>query len=56
MKNIIKKWWNREWSNWEFDGDILVYDTDEDKYPIRKFARLKSTSNDGLVRYKRIKK
>lgn len=56
MLDIILKWWTRKWSNWEFDGEIAVYDKDEDKYPTRKFARFKSVSNDGLARYKRIRK
>ncbi len=56
MIDTILKWWTRKWSNWEFDGEIEVYDKDEDKYPARKFARFKSVSNDGLARYKRIRK
>jgi hypothetical protein len=40
MKDLIKKWWNREWSNWEtyYTGHWKII--------------LKRTSNDGLVEFK----
>jgi len=45
MKYIIKKWWNREWSNWEF-----YY---ESKW--HYFIVLKRISNDGLIQFKKVK-
>lgn len=45
MRDTIKKWWNRTWSNWEFE-----YENYWNFYII-----LKKTSNDGLIKYKKIK-
>jgi hypothetical protein len=44
MKDYIKKWWNREWSNWEvyYDGSWKLL--------------LKRISNDGLIEFKAILK
>lgn len=56
MKNLILRWWFRKWSNWEFNTDHEVYDDEYSKRPIRIYEIYKSTSNDGLVRFKRIRK
>ena len=45
MIDDIKKWWNRTWSNWEF-----VSESQFGYYII-----LKKTSNDGLIKFKKIK-
>jgi hypothetical protein len=45
MRDTIKKWWNRTWSNWE-----IVYENYSNFYIV-----LKKTSNDGLIKYKKIK-
>jgi len=42
MKDSIKKWWNREWSNWEID------------YIVHWKIIIKRTSNDGLIEFKTI--
>jgi hypothetical protein len=49
MKDLIKKWWNRKWGNWEHIQD-LTYSTGELSGII-----LKRTSNDGLVQFKKIR-
>lgn len=52
MKDRIKKWWNRKWTNWEH------YDTIDTKIIERVIHRdliLKRVSNDGLVELKKIK-
>jgi hypothetical protein len=49
MKDSIKKWWNRKWSNWEHIQD-LTYSTGELSGVI-----LKRTSNDGLVQIKKVR-
>ena len=46
MIDDIKKWWNRRWSNWEFDS------TGEWNW----YIILRRTSNDGLIQFKKIKK
>lgn len=52
MWSKIKKWWNREWSNWESLDVINTYN----KFGglIGKNEILKRTSNDGLVEYKKL--
>lgn len=47
MKDLIKKWWNREWGTWE-EIQRLTYDNGELKAII-----IKRTSNDGLIQYKK---
>ena len=49
MKDLIKKWWNREWGKWEH-VQYLTYSTGELSGVI-----LKRTSNDGLVQIKKIR-
>jgi len=49
MLDKIKKWWYREWSNWE-EQEKSFSRSDWNYYII-----LKSTSNDGLIRFKKIK-
>ena len=56
MRDLIKKWWNRTWTNWEFDSGNKVYANDFDKKPIAIYSIYKRTSNDGLVEYKKIRK
>lgn len=56
MKDLILKWWFRRWSDWEFDGESHVYDNDYSKRPCARYHIYKSTSNDGLVRFKRIRR
>lgn len=46
MIDSINKWWNRKWSNWEFDS--------ESKW--NYYIILRRTSNDGLIQFKQIKK
>ena len=53
MKNLILKWWNREWSNWVLDHEGQKYYTLANK---EYYIVLKRTSNDGLVKYKKIYK
>ena len=47
MKDLILKWWNRKWSNWELQEVQF--------WAFKKYIILRSISDDGLVRYKRIK-
>lgn len=44
MRDYVSKWWNRKWSNWEFE-----YKSEWNFYIV-----LKRTSNDGLIQYKKI--
>ncbi len=53
MKNLILKWWNREWSNWELYHEAQDYFTTANK---NYYVVLKRTSNDGLVQFKKIYK
>lgn len=53
MKDLISKWWNREWSNWEIDSEGQNYYTLANK---EYYIVLKRTSNDGLVQFKKIYK
>jgi hypothetical protein len=46
MKDLIKKWWNREWSNWEIDSESEW----------SSWIILKRTANDGLIQFKKIYK
>ena len=46
MRDIIKKWWNRTWSNWEVDSK-----SEWDWYIV-----LRRTSNDGLIQFKKVYK
>lgn len=50
MLDEIKKWWNRKWSNWEIEREYFSW-SDFNYYVV-----LKSTSNDGLIRFKELKK
>lgn len=50
MLDKIKKWWNREWSNWGIEREYFSW-SDYSAYIV-----LKSTSNDGLIRFKELKK
>ncbi len=59
MKDLIIKWWNRKWSNWEYQETIRIYGSAWDKaygLPNSVYELYKSTSNDGLVKFKRINK
>ena len=49
MKDLIKKWWNREWGDWELIQS-LTYDNGEISAVI-----IKRTSNDGLIQIKKIR-
>ena len=53
MKDLILKWWNREWSNWELDHNGQDYFTLSNK---NYYIVLKRTSNDGLIQFKKIYK
>jgi len=56
MYNLIKKWWNREWSNWEHSHYVDSYDPDYPSgNPTKRHDILVSKSNDGLIRYKQVK-
>ena len=46
MIDDIKKWWNRNWTNWEF----------ESRSEWNWYVILRRTSNDGLIQFKKIKK
>lgn len=54
MKDLILKWWNRKWSDWEFDQYVNTY-YEGLKLPTSRHKLLTRKSNDGLVQYKRIK-
>jgi hypothetical protein len=56
MLDTILKWWNRKWSNWEFDDEVHIFTDDKSKRPIERYDRFKRKSNDGLVEYKRVRK
>lgn len=50
MLDGIQKWWNRKWSNWEKEREYFSW-SDYSYYIV-----LKSVSNDGLIKFKEIKK
>lgn len=52
MWGDIKKWWNREWSNWREYDVVNTYRSDR---LIGKEIILKRTSNDGLCQTKLVK-
>ena len=54
MRDLINKWWNRKWSNWEIHRDDFLYDINRDT-DWKKITTLKRISNDGLIQYKTIK-
>jgi hypothetical protein len=56
MKDLIKKWWNRTWSNWEYDGKNEIYEYSTDKYPHTVYEIYKIVSSDGIVQIKRVKR
>ncbi len=53
MKDLILKWWNRKWSNWKYEDTLTYYD--RCNRPLYNEVVYIQTSNDGLVRYKKIK-
>lgn len=55
MKDLILKWWNREWSNWEHCEERRIYLTQNCDRPHTIYDIYKRVSNDGLVQYKKIK-
>lgn len=55
MWNEFKKWWNRKWSNWEHSHFVNTYDINYREKPKFRHEILVSHSNDGLVRYKRVR-
>lgn len=55
MWKDIKNWWDRKWSAWEQDSFIHDYTRESGDTPVHKYLVLKSKSNDGLVRFKRVK-
>jgi hypothetical protein len=48
MKDLISKWWNREWSSWEIERE---YNSWRD---FKNYIVLKRVSNDGLIQFKLI--
>lgn len=54
MKDRIMKWWNRTWSDWQYD-ETWINSTAAGRFT-GKTDIYKSRSNDGLVRYKQIDK
>jgi len=54
MKDKIKKWWNREWSNWEIHTEDKKYDVNRNTN-WKKITTLKRISNDGIIEYKIVK-
>ena len=52
MKDLIKKWWNRKWSDWQEDREVTKT---LDGREIGKYLVLKRVSNDGIVQLKKIK-
>lgn len=54
MKDIILKWWNRKWSDWEHYTFVKSYDAHSNR-AYREDEVFISHSNDGLHRYKRVK-
>ncbi len=58
MKDIILKWWNRKWGDWEYKNKFYTYDSHYDKsneFPTNVYKIFISKSNDGLERTKRVK-
>ena len=51
MIDLIKKWFNREWSDWEVHSEDYRYDINRNT-DWRKITTLKRVSNDGLIKYK----
>ena len=56
MIETFIKWLFRSWSNWEYVEDVNIYESEYQKRPYATYSIFKSTSNDGLIKYKRIKK
>ncbi len=52
MKDKIKNWWNREWSNWE---EFETTDTYIGSKLKGSNLILKRLSSDGLIEFKKIK-
>jgi hypothetical protein len=50
MRDLISKWWNRKWSNWELDREYFSW------HAYNTYIVLKRTSNDGLIQFKEIVK
>jgi hypothetical protein len=48
MKDKIKKWWNRDWSNWEVIKEDFIW------ADFKNYIVLKRVSNHGLKQYKKI--
>lgn len=55
MKDKILKWWNREWSDWSPYKIVNTFSTENLNIPIYSHQILIKHSNDGLVKYKKIK-
>lgn len=53
MKDLILKWWNREWGNWIHYQYVETYSCDGRL--LEKHQVLKRTSYDGLIEYTQIK-
>lgn len=47
MKERLKKWWNRTWSDWSEEPQRILKE---------HYIVLRRTSNDGLVEFKKISK
>jgi hypothetical protein len=48
MKDKILKWWNKNWSNWEFVYHLHTYNSESwKKAPKNKHLIFKRVSNDG---------
>lgn len=56
MKDIIKKWWNRTWSDWHFEMENREFSYITDNHPSAVYEIYKRTSNDGLVQFKKVRK
>lgn len=56
MIETFIRWLIRKWSDWEYVEDVNVYQSEYGKRPVATYSIFKSTSNDGLVKYKRVKK
>jgi hypothetical protein len=52
MLDLIKKWWNRKWSNWE---EYQIITKTFGGREIGKDLILKRVSSDGNIQYKKIK-
>lgn len=48
MRDLISKWWNREWSSWEIQREY------QSSYDFKNYMVLKRVSNDGLIQFKLI--